>query len=70
MQTEMESLLDHDVWDLVPLPEGCKAIGSKWVFKLKTNADGSVESFKAQLVTQGYTQREGLDYVETFSQMV
>ncbi len=50
MQTEMESLRYCDMWDLVPIPEGRKAIGSKWVFKLKTNADGSVERCKAWLV--------------------
>ncbi len=70
MQMEMESLHDHDVWDFVPLPEGRKAIDSKWVFKLKTNADGLVERCKVWLVAQGYTQKEGFDYDETFSPVV
>ena len=67
MTAEIDSLHQHNVWDLVELPKECKLVGSKWVFKVKTNADGSTERFKARLVAQGYTQREGLDYDETFS---
>ena len=70
MKAEMDSLHDNGVWDLVPLPEGRKAVGSKWVFKLKRSADGSIEKCKARLVAQGYSQREGLDYDETFSPVV
>ena len=70
MQAEIESLHDNDVWDLVRLPEGRKAVGSKWVYKVKRNADGYVERCKARLVAQGYSQKEGLDYDETFSPVV
>ncbi|KAL5494293.1 hypothetical protein EMCRGX_G015594 [Ephydatia muelleri] len=70
MKAEINSLHQHNVWDLVECPKGCKPVGSKWVFKVKTNADGSTERFKARLVAQGYTQREGLDYDETFSPVV
>lgn len=70
MKTEINSLHQHNVWDLVELPKGRKAIGSKWVFKIKTNDDGSTERLKARLVAQGYTQREGQDYDETFSPVV
>jgi len=65
MRAEIDSLHNNGVWDLVPLPEGRKAVGSKWVYKVKRDADGSVERFKARLVAQGYSQREGLDYDET-----
>ena len=70
MQSEIDSLHEHDVWELVELPEGRKCVGSKWVFKVKKNADGSIERNKARLVAQGYSQEEGLDYDETFSPVV
>ena len=54
MDKEMESLYKNDVWELVELPKDRKAIGSKWVFKLKTDSDGSVERHKARLVVQGF----------------
>ena len=53
MEREMESLHCNDVWELVELPKDRKAVGSKWVFKIKTDADGSVERYKACLVAQG-----------------
>ena len=70
MDRELESLRIHDVWDLVELPKDRKAVGSKWVFKLKMNADGSVERYKARLVAQGFTQKFGVDYDETFCPVV
>ena len=70
MQEEIDSLQEHDVYELTELPRGRKAVGCKWVFKIKHNADGSVERYKARLVAQGYSQRYGLDYDETFSPVV
>jgi len=64
---EMEALLKNDTWTLVPLLEGKKAIGCKWVFFIKHKADGSVERYKTRLVAKGYTQTYGVDYQETFS---
>ena len=70
MQKEMESLTTNDVWDLVELPSDRTVVGSKWVFKLKTDADGKVERHKARLVAQGFSQKFGLDYDETFCPVV
>ena len=70
MEREMESLRTHDVWDLVELPRDRKAVGSKWVYKLKMNADGSDERYKARLVAQGFTQKFGIDCDETFCPVV
>ena len=67
---EYQSLLDNDTWDLVKLPRGRKAIGCKWVFKVKHDGDGEVERFKGWLVTKGYSQKYGIDYDETFSPVV
>ena len=70
METEMKSLKENDVWELVELPTGRKTVGSKWVYKVKTGAHGSVERYKARLVAQGYTQKFGTDYDETFCPVV
>ena len=70
MNDEMESMRTNQVWDLVDLPLGRKAIGNKWVLKIKRKADGSIERYKARLVVKGYTQKEGVDYKETFSPVV
>ena len=70
METEMRSLDENDVWELVELRAGRKAVGSKWVYKIKTLADGSVERYKARLVAQGLTQKFGADSDGTFCPVV
>ncbi|XP_062013972.1 uncharacterized mitochondrial protein AtMg00820-like [Rosa rugosa] len=52
---------------MVPLPSGHHLIGCKWVFKIKYHVHGTVERYKAQLVAKGFTQREGVDYKDTFA---
>ena len=64
---EIQSLLENGTFELVQLPPGRKAVGSKWVFKVKRKADGSVERYKGRLVAQGFSQRPGFDYTETFA---
>ncbi|XP_074301087.1 uncharacterized protein LOC141632441 [Silene latifolia] len=59
---EFQALDNNNTWFIVPLPTGKNAIASKWVFKVKHKADGSIERYKARLVVKGYTQREGIDY--------
>ena len=67
MIEEMNALDGNDTWNLVNLPAGKKAIGSKWVFAVKFNPDGSVARLKARLVAKGYAQIYGEDYSDTFS---
>ncbi|OMO78632.1 Integrase, catalytic core [Corchorus capsularis] len=66
MKKELEALEQNHTWTLEQLPTGKKAIGSKWVYKIKYHSDGTIERYKARLVAKGYTQVEGLDYTETF----
>ncbi|KAG7551914.1 Zinc finger CCHC-type superfamily [Arabidopsis thaliana x Arabidopsis arenosa] len=64
---EISSIEKNKTWDLVELPVGAKAIGLKWVFKIKRNSDGSINKYKARLVAKGYVQRHGIDYDEVFA---
>jgi hypothetical protein len=67
MKEEMNSIKSNEVWDLVELPNGAKAIGCKWVFKTKKDSLGNIERYKARLVAKGFTHKKGIDYTETFS---
>ncbi|XP_074297640.1 uncharacterized protein LOC141628387 [Silene latifolia] len=67
MNSELQVLATNNTWVLTDLPKGKKAIGCKWIYKTKYNPDGSIEKHKARLVIQGFRQRYGLDYEETFA---
>jgi hypothetical protein len=62
MIEEMQSIEDNQTWSLADLPTDRRAIGLKWVFKVKHDADGNVVKHKAWLVVKGFAQRHGIDY--------
>ena len=69
MQSEFEAIMKNGTWSLVDFPVGKKAIGTKWVFKLKRKPDGSIAFYKARLVAKGYAQEKGIDFEETCSHL-
>ena len=66
-KSEMGSMSENQVWSLVDLPNGVKAIECKWIFKKKIDVDGNVQIYKARLVAKGFKQIHAIDYDETYS---
>ena len=67
MAKEYESIIHNDVWEVVPRPNGESVVTSKWLYKIKHRADGSIEKYKARFVARGFSQKEGIDYDEIFA---
>ena len=67
MSEELAALDRTGTWEIVPLPSHAVPITCKWVFKIKTKSDGSLERYKARLVARGFQQTQGRDYEETFA---
>ena len=67
MKDELDSMKSNEVWDLVELPQGLKAIGCKQVYKTNRDSLGNIKRYKTRLVAKGFTKKEGIEYTETFS---
>uniref|UniRef100_A0A2N9FCF5 Reverse transcriptase Ty1/copia-type domain-containing protein n=1 Tax=Fagus sylvatica TaxID=28930 RepID=A0A2N9FCF5_FAGSY len=67
MIEELDALSRNRTWDLVDLPPEKSVVGCKWVFKIKTRSNGSIERYKARLIAKGFTQEYDIDYEETFA---
>ena len=67
MHAELQAFQQNQTWILTQLPRHKMTIGCRWVYKIKHNADGTIERYKTRLVAKGYTQMEGLDFLDTFS---
>jgi transposase InsO family protein len=67
VEEEMESIRSNNVYEVADLPPDRKVVRSKFVFRIKRKADGTVERYKARLVARGFSQQEGVDYGETFA---
>ncbi|KAL1187713.1 Retrovirus-related Pol polyprotein from transposon RE1 [Cardamine amara subsp. amara] len=70
MGEEMSNCAETRTWTLVPFTPDMNVLGSKWVFRTKLNADGTLDKLRARLVAQGFDQEEGIDYLETYSPVV
>jgi hypothetical protein len=67
MDDELLSIGDNKTWEYTTLPAGQKAIGLKWVYKVKRDPEGNIVRHKARLVAKGYAQRQGVDFEEVFA---
>ena len=67
MKDKLKLMAQNGVWDLMELPEGCKRVRCKWVFKTKRDSHGNIEWHEARLVAKGFTKKNDIDYKETFS---
>jgi hypothetical protein len=67
MVEEHQSIMKNEVWEIVPRPKERSVVTSKWVYKIKHAADGSMDKYKARFVARGFSQKEGEDYDETFA---
>ncbi|UYV79479.1 hypothetical protein LAZ67_17002785, partial [Cordylochernes scorpioides] len=70
MEDELRVLQERGTWELSTLPLGKKPISSRWVYKVKTNESGNVERFKARLVARGFSQKQGIDFQETYAPVI
>ena len=67
IQDEMDSIMNNNTWELSDLPPGYKALRNRWIFKRKIKVDGTIDKYKARLVIQGFRQKEGIHYFDTYA---
>ena len=67
MKEKLDPLSKKHTWDLVTLPPRKSVVGCKWIYKIKTRSDGSIECYKSRLVAKDFIQEYGIDYGETFA---
>ena len=67
MTKEYQSIMKNDDWDIVSKPENKSVVSSKWIYKIKHATDVSIEKYKARFVARGFSQKEGIDFEETFA---
>ena len=66
MVEEYQSIINNDVWEIVPRPKNKSVVSSKWIYKTKHSTNASIDKYKARFVARGFSQKEGIDYEETF----
>lgn len=70
MKVEHDALLTNNTWTLAIFPPNKRAIGCKWIFRIKQNPDYSILKYKARLMAKGFHQVQAFDFQETFSLVV
>ena len=70
MIEEYHSIINNDVWEVVPRPKNKYVVSSKWIYKIKHAADESIEKHKERFVAHGFSQKEGIDYEERLSLVI
>lgn len=70
LEYDIKVLQVNDIWSIVDLPTDKRVVECKLIYKVKHEADGSIERFKAHLMAKGFTQQKGVDYIDTFAPMV
>jgi len=70
IEEELKSVIENHTWELVELPKGRTPVKCRWTFRVKRGAGGEVIKYKARLVAKGFTQRYGIDYLETYAPVV
>jgi hypothetical protein len=67
MTEEYQSIIKNYVWELFPGPKNKDVVSSKWIYKIKHKANESIEKHKARFVARGFSQKEGIEYEQTFA---
>lgn len=67
MKDELDAMDANNTWSVVPLPAGKNIVGCRWVYQIKSDANGQVERYKARLVANGFSQQEGVNFLDTYS---
>ena len=67
MEEEIRMIEKNNTWELVAVPREREVVSLKWIYKIKLNQEGDIQKHKARLVARGFTQKQGIDFYETFS---
>lgn len=67
MQEKIESIQSNDTWTLTSKPEGKEIVGLKWIYRIRIEETGKIQTYKSRLVAKGYVQQFGRDYTETYA---